>query len=60
MAIQVNGKVRGTMDISVTALEADAMSEAMKQASVTKYTSDATIKKVVYVPGRILNIIVSK
>ena len=60
MAIQVNGKVRGTRDISVTASESEAMGEALKQAGVTKYTNDTSIKKIVYVPGRILNIIVSK
>lgn len=60
VAVQVNGKVRGTVDLSKTADQAEAMSLAMAQAGVSKWVTggEATIKKVIYVPGRILNIII--
>lgn len=59
VAIQVNGKVRGEMDISKDIVEADAMKQAMDLATVQKYVKGKVIKKTVYVPGRILNIVVA-
>ncbi len=57
IAVQVNGKVRGTISVS-----RDADQEAVKKAafadpSVVKWTDGREIKKVVYVPGKILNIV---
>ena len=58
VAIQVNGKVRGKVELAVNEAEGDALALALQQASVAKYTAGQPVKKVVYVPGRILNIIV--
>jgi leucyl-tRNA synthetase len=60
IAVQVNGKVRGKLEIEKDLAEKDAMELAMSQASVKKYTDGLEIKKVVYVPGRILSIITGK
>ena len=60
VAIQVNGKVRGKMEIEKTLSEADAISLAKEQPSVLKFMDGMQIKKTVYVPGKILNIVVSK
>ena len=60
VAIQVNGKVRGKMEIAKDLSEADALSEAMKQTSVTKHTDGMQVAKIIYVKGKILNIIVKK
>lgn len=60
VAIQVNGKVRGKMEIAKDFPEADALSEALKQSSVTKHTDGMQVAKIIYVPGKILNIIVKK
>lgn len=59
IAIQVNGKVRGTAEMNINEAQDAAVSMAMELASVTKYTDGKALKKVVYVPGRILNIIVA-
>ena len=60
VAIQVNGKVRGKMEIEKTLSEADALSLAKEQPSVLKFMDGMQIKKTIYVPGKILNIVVSK
>jgi len=57
IAVQVNGKVRGNIEISKDAEESEALSLAKEDANVNKYLTEE-IKKVIYVKGRILNIIV--
>lgn len=58
MAVQVNGKMRGTIDISPTASEEEAKSAALKQESVQRHLEGKSIVKTIYVPGKILNIVV--
>jgi leucyl-tRNA synthetase len=57
IGVQVNGKMRGTITIAADAKEADAMEAAKAEANVSKYL-DGEPKKVIYVQGKILNIIV--
>ena len=58
IAVQVNGKVRGRAALSPTADEATAREVALADPNVTKFTDGKSIKKLVYVPGKILNFIV--
>eukprot|EP00596_Hydrurales_sp_CCMP1899_P003434 CAMPEP_0119045114 /NCGR_PEP_ID=MMETSP1177-20130426/37135_1 /TAXON_ID=2985 /ORGANISM="Ochromonas sp, Strain CCMP1899" /LENGTH=867 /DNA_ID=CAMNT_0007016313 /DNA_START=17 /DNA_END=2620 /DNA_ORIENTATION=+ len=58
VAIQVNGKVRGTMEIDKLLSQDDAMVLAQEIEGVTKWTSGMQIKKIIYVPGKILNIVI--
>ncbi len=59
MGVQVNGKFRATVTLPVDATEEVARAEAMRDAKVASYTDGKTIKKVIYVPGKILNLIVA-
>lgn len=54
IAVQVNGKMKGKVTIAAGATEADAIAAA-KEALGDKFP--ATIKKQIYVPGRIVNIV---
>ena len=57
IAIQINGKVRGTITISKDAEEIDAMKLAKADEKImTRITGEP--KKVIYVKGKILNIVV--
>jgi leucyl-tRNA synthetase len=58
IAVQVNGKVRGRVLLSRTASEADARSAAQSDENVQKFLVGKLEKKLVYVPGRVLNFIV--
>jgi leucyl-tRNA synthetase len=60
IGVQVNGKVRGEIFIAKDADQDLAMSEARKQERVAFQLDGKDIKKVIYVPGRILNFIVGK
>lgn len=57
MGVQVNGKVRGEIEISKDADQETAMAEAMKQSRVEAQLEGKEIKKIIFVPGRILNIV---
>ena len=58
LAVQVNGKMRGKIELAADASQADAMSLAMAQENIAKFVGDeADIKKIIYVPGKILNVV---
>lgn len=57
MGVQVNGKARGEITIAAEADEETAMAAAKENAKIQSQIEGKDIKKVIYVPGRILNII---
>lgn len=57
MGVQVNGKVRGEIEIPKDADQDLAMEEAKKQSRVSAQLEGKDIKKIIFVPGRILNIV---
>ncbi|MCB0406841.1 MAG: leucine--tRNA ligase [Bdellovibrionales bacterium] len=58
MGVQVNGKMRGTVEIGVDASETEAITLAKAQNAVQNALAGKNIVKVIYRPGRILNLIV--
>lgn len=58
IGVQVNGKVRGTINIAPDADRESAVQVAMSEQSILKHIENQTVVKHIYVPGRILNIIV--
>ncbi len=58
MGVQVNGKTRGTFEISVNASEDDAMASARSLNAVKNALEGKNVAKVIYKPGKILNIII--
>ncbi|MDB4907643.1 MAG: leucyl-tRNA synthetase class Ia [Gemmatimonadetes bacterium] len=57
LAVQVNGKTRGTVTLPIDADQSAAMSAAMTDASIAKFVTGEP-KKVIFVPKRMLNIVV--
>ena len=57
VVLQVNGKVRGKVRLPVDASQEDAMAAAMADAGIAKFVT-GEIKKVIFVPKRLLNIVV--
>ena len=55
--VQVNGKVRGRVIVAAEADEETVKDAALKERSVARHLTGKTIRKAVYVPGRILNIV---
>jgi leucyl-tRNA synthetase len=58
LAVQVNGKLRGTIEVAVDAPREQIEQTALGNADVAKYVAGATPKKVIVVPGKIVNIVV--
>lgn len=58
IVVQVNGKVRTKLTVPADISEEDITNLAKENASVQKFTADKTIRKVIYVPGKLLNIVV--
>jgi leucyl-tRNA synthetase len=59
IAVQVNGKVRGAILLAKDATEASARALGEADPKVQAFLAGKSIKKVIYVPGRILNFIAS-
>jgi leucyl-tRNA synthetase len=58
IAIQVNGKLRGTVAVPHQAAESDIRRLAESQPGISKFLIDGTLAKVVYVPMRTMNFVV--
>jgi len=58
IGVQVNGKMRGTIEISPTASEDEAVGAAKAVAAVSSVLAGKNPDKVIYKAGRILNLIV--
>lgn len=59
LAVQVNGKVRGRITLSKEASADDAQRLALQDAAVQKAMGGRGLKKFIYVPGKIINVILS-
>lgn len=59
IVIQVNGKVRGKVNVAVDANQDAILALAQQDPTINKFISDHEIKKVIFVPGKLLNIVVA-
>jgi leucyl-tRNA synthetase len=58
LAVQINGKVRGEIQVAADISEKEAISEAKNFEKVAEYLKDKEIKKAIYVPGRLVSLVV--
>ncbi|GAB3354056.1 leucine--tRNA ligase [Lysobacter tyrosinilyticus] len=58
LAVQVNGKLRGTIEVPVNVAKEDAERLALAEPGVAQFVAGQTVKKVIVVPGKIVNIVV--
>ncbi|MEO8345413.1 MAG: leucine--tRNA ligase [Betaproteobacteria bacterium] len=58
LMLQVNGKLRGKLNVAASADKAAIESAARESAEVAKYANGAPVKKVIIVPGRLVNVVV--
>jgi len=57
IVVQINGKLRAKITVAADADQDTVQALAMEQENVTKFTDGKTIRKVIYIPGRLLNIV---
>lgn len=58
MPVQVNGKVRGTVEVSVEATKEEIKGKAISDENINKYLEGKNIIKEIFISGKIYNIVV--
>ncbi|MCG6987342.1 MAG: leucine--tRNA ligase [Gemmatimonadetes bacterium] len=59
VAVQVNGKLRGTVDVAPGSPEAAVVAAARAEENVSRHLEGVTVRKVVFVKDRLVNFVVS-
>jgi len=57
LAVQVNGKLRGTLTVSPDITQDDAVVAAKGDPNIAKFIT-GELRKIIFVPGRLLNLVV--
>ena len=57
MVVQVNGKVRGKIQVAAEASKEQVEALALEDSNVQRFTDGVTIRKIIVVPGRLVNIV---
>jgi leucyl-tRNA synthetase len=58
IVVQVNGKVRARMEVAADADKATLEAEALAQENARRFMEGKTVRKVIVVPGKLVNIVV--
>src|SRR5262249_7436062 len=58
VAVQINGKLRGTVIVSMDSVEDSVLAAALKDEAIGRYLGGKQSRKKVYVKNRILNLVV--
>ena len=57
LVIQVNGKVRGKIQVAAETPKDEIEKLAVEDSNVQRFTEGVTIRKIIVVPGRLVNIV---
>ena len=57
IVIQVNGKMRGKVTVAADATDTEVQDAALAETNVARILADMTVRKVVVVPGRLVNVV---
>lgn len=57
IGVQVNGKMRAQITLAPDAPEEEAKSAALAEDNVKKFVEGKQIRKFIYVPGKIVNVV---
>ncbi|CAI8611710.1 unnamed protein product [Vicia faba] len=60
LPVQINGKTRGTIQVEETCTEEDAFALASRDEKLSKYLDGQSVRKRIYVPGKILNVVLDR
>ena len=57
LAVQVNGKLRGTIEVAPDAAREQIEAAALAEPGVARFLDGQVVRKVIVVPGKIVNIV---
>lgn len=60
IVVQVNGKVRSKMEVPLSATKEDILDAALDMKQVQKHLEGMTIRKQIYVPNKLVNVVATK
>ena len=58
LVVQVNGKVRGRINVAADASQEVIEAAVMDEDNVQKFIADKTVRKIIVVPGKLVNVVV--
>jgi leucyl-tRNA synthetase len=58
LVIQINGRVRDQIEVAAGVKEKDAKELALAQDKIVKYIGGSSIKKIIFVPDRLINFVI--
>ena len=58
LVVQVNGKVRGRINVAADASQDVIEAAVMDEDKVQKFIADKTVRKIIVVPGKLVNVVV--
>jgi leucyl-tRNA synthetase len=58
LIVQINGKVRARIEVSADISEEEAKATALADENVQRHIGGKDVRKVIYVPGRLVNVVV--
>jgi leucyl-tRNA synthetase len=58
LVVQVNGKLRARLDVPADIAEEAAREAALADENVVRHIEGKEVRKVIYVPGRLVNLVV--
>jgi len=58
IAVQVNGKLRGTVEVEKDAAKDDVLAQAKEVENVQKYLTEGKLVKEIYVPGKLVSLVI--
>ena len=56
--IQINGKKRGLINYEINCSEKQLIEAVKKDKNISKYIGDKNFKKIIYIPNKLMNIII--
>lgn len=59
LVVQVNGKLRGKINVAADGDKEAWVAQAQAESSVQKFIADGTIRKTIVVPGKLINFVVT-
>ena len=57
IVVQVNGKLRGRVTVAADSDESNYQEAALADENVARHTHGKTIRKVIVVPGKLVNVV---
>ena len=58
LVVQVNGKVRGRIEVAPDASQEVIESMVIDEENVQKHIADKVVRKIIVVPGKLVNVVV--